>query len=211
MKSVIKMAALAASAALLPAAAHAQASAAPTPAVGVNSAIAVVNLDAAVENSAAYKAAVTQIQTTYKVQITAFQTRQTALQAELAPLRAEIENLQKANAPAATVQVKVNAFQAKGTAAQQELQKMSVPFARADAYVKEQISGKVEQALKAAMAAKKIGIVLTPDAVIAAQGGNDLTLDVVTQLNALVPSASITPPANWQPGQGEQAGAPAGR
>ena len=96
-------------------------------------------------------------------------------------------------------------------AAQQELQKMSVPFARADAYVKEQISGKVEQALKAAMAAKKIGIVLTPDAVIAAQGGNDLTLDVVTQLNALVPSASITPPANWQPGQGEQAGAPAGR
>jgi Skp family chaperone for outer membrane proteins len=208
MKSVYKLAALAAAMTLLPVAAQAQEAAA----TGLNSGVAVVNLDAAVENSAAYKAAVAQIQTTYKAQITAVQTRQTALQNELTPLRSEIETLQKNPAtPQATLQAKVSAFQAKGNAAQQELQRMSSTFERPAAYAREQIGGKVEQALKAAMAAKKVGIVLSPDAVVAVQGGNDLTLDVVTQLNALIPSASITPPANWQAGQGEQGGAPAGR
>jgi Skp family chaperone for outer membrane proteins len=208
MKSAIKMAALAASVAFMPVAAHAQA--APAAQAGVNTGVAVVNLDAAVENSAAYKAAVAQIQTTYKAQITAVQTRQTALQNELNPLRTEIENLQKNPAtPPATMQAKVSAFQTKANAAQQELGRMSMPFERSAAYAKEQIGSKVEQALKSAMTAKKIGIVLSPDAVVAVQGGNDLTLDVVTQLNALVPSVSITPPANWQPGQGDQQAAPA--
>jgi len=209
MKSLLKIAALAAGSAMIPAAAQAQAAA---PAAAVNTGVAVVNLDAAIANSAAYKAAITQIQTTYKAQITAFQTRQTALQNELAPLRTEIENLQKNPAtPKATLDAKINGFQAKGQAAQSELQRLTMPFARPEAYVKEQIGAKVEQALKAAMAAKKIGLVIAPDAVVAVQGASDLTVDVVTQLNALIPSASITPPAGWQPGQAEQAAAPAGR
>lgn len=63
------------------------------------------------------------------------------------------------------------------------------------------------------MTAKKVGILLKPEAVMAFMGGMNLTPDVVTQLNALIPSASITPPANWQPGQADQqaAAAPAGR
>ncbi|WP_340315888.1 OmpH family outer membrane protein [Rhizorhabdus argentea] len=213
MKSLLKIAALAAGVSFMPMAAHAQAAATPAAAAAVNTGVAVVNLDAAVANSAAYKAAVGQIQTTYKPQITAFQTRQTAIQSELTPLRTEIENLQRNPAtPKATLEAKINAFQARGQAAQNELQRLTMPFARPEAYVKEQIGSKVEQALKAAMAAKRVGIVLSPDAVVAVQGGSDMTLDVVTQLNALVPSVSITPPANWQPGQAEQAAAaPAGR
>ncbi len=38
-----------------------------------------------------------------------------------------------------------------------------------------------------------------------------ITADIVTQLNALIPSASTTPPASWQPGAASQANAPAGR
>lgn len=211
MKSLLKTAALAAGIALVPAAANAQAAAAP--AAAINTGVAVANLEAAIANSAAYKAAITQIQTTYKAQITAFQTRQTALQNEMTPLRTEIENLQKNPAtPRATLEAKITAFQTKGQNAQAELQRLTLPFARPEAYVKEQIGAKVEQALKAAMSAKKIGIVLAPEAVVAVQGASDITLDVVTQLNALVPSASITPPANWQPGQADQpAAAPAGR
>ena len=209
MKSILKIAALAAGAAFMPMAAHAQAAAAPA---AVNTGVAVVNLEAAVANSAAYKAAITQIQATYKAQITAFQTRQTAIQGELAPLRTEIETLQRNPAtPKATLDAKINAFQARGQNAQNELQRMTLPFAKPEAYVKEQIGAKVEAALKAAMTAKRIGIVLSPDAVVAVQGGSDITLDVVTQLNALIPSASVTPPANWQPGQADQAAAAAGR
>lgn len=210
MKSYLKTAAAAAALMLVPAAANAQAAAAAT----APAAVAVVDLDAAIVNSAAFQSAMTQVQTTYKTQITAAQTRQTALQGELNTLRAEIENLQKNSAtPKATLDAKIATFQQKGQAAQAELQRLAVPFARPQAYVREQVEAKVEQALKAAMTAKKVGVVLRPEAAFAFQPTSDLTPDVVTQLNALVPSASITPPANWQPGQSEQApaAAPQGR
>jgi len=210
MTSLLKMAAGVAALALIPAAANAQAAAAP--AAVVNTGVAVVDLEGAVGNSAAYRSAMTQIETTYKAQLTALQTRQTALQTELTPLRTEIETLQKNPAtPKATLDAKIAAFQLKGQNAQAELQRLAAPVARPQAYVKEQIGAKVEQALKAAMTAKKVGIVIGPEAVVAVQGGSDLTPDVVTQLNALVPSVTITPPANWQPGQTGQATAPAGR
>lgn len=210
MTSLLKMAAGVAALALIPAASNAQAATAP--AAAVNTGVAVVDLEGAVGGSAAYASAMTQIETTYKAQLTALQTRQTAIQAELAPLRTEIENLQKNPAtPKATLDAKIAAFQQRGQAAQAELQRLASPVARPQAYVKEQIGAKVEQALKAAMTAKKVGLVIGPEAVVAVQGGSDLTADVITQLNALVPSVSITPPANWQPGQAQQAAAAAGR
>lgn len=210
MKAFLKMAALAAGVALMPVAAHAQAAA---PAAGTNGNIAVLDLEQAVADSAAYKAANAQIQASYKAQITAYQTRETALQAEMQGLQTEIQNLQKANTPKATLDAKVAAAQTRARAAQAELQRLALPFARPDAYVQEQIQGKMDQAVKAAMTAKKVGILLKPEAVMAFMGGMNLTPDVVTQLNALIPSASITPPANWQPGQADQqpAAAPAGR
>ncbi|MBD3762014.1 OmpH family outer membrane protein [Sphingomonadaceae bacterium G21617-S1] len=206
MTSFLKTAAIAAGVALLPAAAHAQAAAAPAAAA---TGVAIVDLDAAIANSAAWQSARAQIETTYKVQITAAQTRQNALQAELNALRTEIETLQKNPAtPKTTLDAKIATFQSKGQAAQAELQRLALPFARPQAYAREQIEAKAEQALKAAMTAKRIGIALRPEATIAAS--SDITADMVTQLNALVPSVSITPPANWQPGQAEQAAA-AGR
>ena len=205
MKSLLKTAAIAAIVAAMPVAAHAQAAAA--------AGVAVVDLDAAVSGSAAFQTAATQIQTTYKTQITAAQTRQTALQGELNAARTEIETLQRNTAtPKATLDAKIAAFQTKGQAAQTELQRLALPFARPQAYVREQVEAKVEQALRAAMTAKKVGVVLRPEAAFAYQPASDLTTDVVTQLNALIPSVGITPPANWQPGQaGNAPNAPAGR
>jgi len=203
MKSFLKIAAL-----TLPALLAAPLSAQVAPATTSPASVAIVDLNAAVGGSAAAKAAATQIEATYKTQITAFQTRQSAINAELTPLRNEIETLQRNPAtPKATLDAKIAAFQSRGQTAQTELQRLAQPFGRAQAYVKEQIQAKLEPALKAAMAAKKVQIILSSEAVTYATGG-DLTADVVTQLNALVPSASITPPANWQPGQGDQAAAP---
>ena len=212
MKSAFKMAALAASVAFLPAAAFAQAAApAPAPAAAASN-VAIADIEAAVTNSAAFQAAMAQIETTYKAQITAIQTRQTALNAELGVARTEIENLQKNPAtPKATLDAKVAAFQAKGQAAQAELQRLAAPVQRPQAYVREQIEAKLEQAAKNAIPAKKVTVVVRPEATIFYNPSADITADIVTQLNALIPSASTTPPANWQPGaQGQQA-APAGR
>ncbi len=213
MKAYLKIVALAAGVALTPMAAHAQAAAAPA-AAAANLNVAVLDIEQAVADSAAYKAANAQIQASFKPQITAYQTRETALQTEIQALQTEIQNLQKNPAtPKATLDAKVAAYQTRARAAQAELQRLSVPFARPDAYAQEQIQGKMDQAVKAAMTARRVGILLKPESVMAFMGGMNLTPDVITQLNALIPSASITPPANWQPGQtGEAAAAaPAGR
>ena len=208
MKSVIKMAALAASVALIPAAANAQVAAA----APMTSNVAIMDLEAAVTNSAAFQAGMAQIETTYKVQIAAVKVRQAALNTELTGLKTEFENLQKNPAtPRPTLEAKAAALQAKGQAAQEELQRLATPIQRPQAYVKEQVEAKLEQAAKNAMATKRVTIALRPEAAWLNNPVADITADVVTQLNALVPSASTTPPANWQPGQQGQQGAPAGR
>ena len=210
MKSVIKLAALAASVALVPAAAHAQAAAAPAAAPA--STVAIMDLEAAVTNSAAYQAGMVQIETTYKAQIAAVKARQTALNTELTALKTEFDNLQKNPAtPRATLEAKATALQAKGQAGQEELQRLAAPIQRPQQYVKEQVEAKLEQAAKNAMAAKRVTIALRPEAAWLNNPAVDITADVVTQLNALVPSASTTPPANWQPGQQGQQAAPGGR
>ena len=59
----------------------------------------------------------------------------------------------------------------------------------------------VEAALRAVMAAKRVNLVINPEAVILATPGGDITPDLTAQLNTAVATVTITPPANWQPGQ----------
>ena len=54
---------------------------------------------------------------------------------------------------------------------------------------------------KAAMTAKKVDLLLQPDAVLARENNVDLTDAVVVELNKILPSVTITPPAGYQPGQ----------
>jgi Skp family chaperone for outer membrane proteins len=164
--------------------------------------VAVADLDAAVNASAALTAARNQIKTTYKTQIDAFQARQAALATQLNPLRTEIETLSKNTAtPRATLEAKVNAYRAQETNAQRELQTLANPFNRPDAFAQAQLAEKLSDAVKAAMTAKNVKVVLSPEAALAYAPDANLTADITTQLNTLVPTVSITPPANWQPGQ----------
>src|SRR3546814_16767768 len=59
----------------------------------------------------------------------------------------------------------------------------------------------MNEAIKAAMTAKKIDLLLSPEAVLARENNVDITDAVVTELNRLLPSVSITPPAGYQPVQ----------
>lgn len=164
--------------------------------------VAAADLEAAVAQSAAFQAAQTQIKTVYKTQIDAFNARQTALGNQLKPMQTELGNMQKnPSTPPATFQAKVNAYQAQENNAKAELQRLAVPFARPTAYAQAQVSEKLSDAVKAAMAAKGVKIVIQPDATLAVAPEANLTNDITTQLNTMVKTVSITPPAGWQPGE----------
>ena len=172
--------------------------------------VAVANVEEAVQRSAAFAAAVGQIKTTYKAQIDAFDARQKAIQAELKPLVAAFQTAQAApNANRAALETQANAIQTRQQTAQRELQNLAQPFGRAQAYAEEQIGAKLEAALKAAMVKRKVSLVVSPQATVSYQPTADITGDIVTELNAMVPAVSIAVPANWQPGGQGQVGAAA--
>ncbi|CAN5334301.1 hypothetical protein BH11PSE5_BH11PSE5_31610 [soil metagenome] len=204
MKTLIKAAALA----LAPMTAIALAT---TPAAAQSKAgIAVANLEQAVATSTAYTTARTQMNTTYKAQIDAFNARKTAIDADL---KTKGEALQTAiNAaggkPTPALQTQYEQYQQQTQTYQAELQRLGQPIGLANAYVEQQITAKLSDALKAAMTKAKVDLVLSPEATVSYQPTVDITAAVVTELNALVPSVGITPPAGWQPAQRGQ-GAPA--
>ena len=172
--------------------------------------IAIANVEQAVAESNAFRTAMTQIQTTYKAQIDSTRTRATALEAELKPLVDKFQADQKAATPnRAALQTQYEAIQTKRQTAQAELQKLQEPVLLAQAYVEEQISTKLDGALRSAMTKKKVSLVLAPQAAVSFQPAVDITKDVTAELNTTVPSVQITPPAGWRPGQQGQAAAAA--
>ncbi len=195
-KALLLAAAPIAAIAALPAVAMAQAA----PTVGV------ANLNEAVEKSNAWVLAANQIKITYKAQIGSFEARSAALNAEIQPLVTAFQTAQRAPTPnQAALQTQATSIQGKQQAAQRELQGLYLPIGRAEAYAQEQIAAKLDAALKAAMTKKKVGIVLQPQATISYQPALDITADIIAELNTAVPSVTITPPANWQPGGGAAA------
>lgn len=173
--------------------------------------VGVANVEEALQRSNAFTAAVAQIKVTYKVQIEAFEARQRTLQNELKPLVTAFQTAQAAPNPnQAALQAQATTIQNKQQAAQRELQNLAQPFGRAQAYAEEQVSAKLEPALKAAMIKRKVNLVIAPQATISYQPAADISNDIVAELNTLVPSVSIAVPANWQPGgQAQGAAAPA--
>ena len=172
--------------------------------------IAVADPEAAVANSRAWSAARTQIQTTYKTQIDQANARRQAVAAELQPL---VQAYQRAAAaPGATeasLRPQAQAIQTKEQAANTELGRLTAPAQRAQAYALEQISAKLPDAVNAAVRAKNVSLLLRPNAALFANPAADVTSAITAELDRSVPSVSITPPANWQPGQQQGAAAPA--
>lgn len=172
--------------------------------------VAVVSLDRAVAGSAAYQAAQTQMRTTYKANIDSFNARQTALDTDLKAKQAALQTAAQAAGQTPTaaqtqqLQTQYAALQKSGQDAREELQRLGQPLARAQAYVEEQIVAKLSDALKAAMTQMKVDLVLKEAAAESFMPSVDITSAVTAQLNTMVPSVSIVPPAGWQPG-GQQA------
>lgn len=172
------------------------------PAAAQARSVAVADVRAAAGRSNAFTVATQQIETTYKATIDQQQTRGQTLQAELNVLVAKYnEEVKKTPANQTAVQAAAKAVQDKRQAAAAELGQIGAPVDLAVAYVEDQISLRMNEAIKAAMTARKVDLLVNPEAVLARENNVDITDAVVTELNRILPNVSITPPAGYQPGQ----------
>ena len=174
---------------------------APAAAQQVNG-IAVVNAPLVIANSNAFKTAQTQRPVTYKAQIDQANARRTAIATQLQPLYTKLQaDSQAANAAQnqAALQQQALAIQQIEQNGQRELQQILGPVQLSQAYVEEQITDKLAQAIEAAAKKKNVTLVLTPDNVLFADAPYNLNQGVLDELNALIPSAQLVPPQGWLP------------
>ena len=179
--------------------------------------IAVANPTAIVALSNAFKVAEGQRPVTYKAQIDQANARKTQIEAQLRPMAAKLQtDAQAPNAASnqAALQQQYGQIQQIEQSAQNEINQILQPVALSRAYVVEQIGDKLEQATKQAMAKQKIEILLDAQSVINAGEPYNLNQAILNEVNVLLPSAQLVPPAGWLPraqrdAQAQQGGAPA--
>ncbi|HSX54693.1 MAG TPA: OmpH family outer membrane protein [Sphingomonas sp.] len=168
--------------------------------------VAVADPEAAIQNSNAWKTALSQIQTTHKTALDQANARAQATQNELRPLVQALQTASRApNANQAQLQQQANTIQQKEQAAQAEINRLTQPAQLARAYVLEQINRQLNPASQAVISQQKLQLLLRPEALLWAGQATDVTAAITGELNRLVPSVSITPPAGWQPGGQQQA------
>jgi Skp family chaperone for outer membrane proteins len=197
----LTLAALATPFVLSPAAAQAArartAAAAPA---GVARGIGVVNAPGVIVNSNAYKAAVQQRAATYKAQIDQYNARRQAITTQLQPLVNKYQTDSAApNANQTTLQQEAAQIQQIQQSANTELQTIVAPVQLSQAYAEEQLQDKLGQAIESAAKKRGVTLVISPDNVLYADNAYNLSPAVVDELNALVPSVQVVPPAGWLP------------
>jgi Skp family chaperone for outer membrane proteins len=172
--------------------------------------IAVANPDQAIGASRAWTTARTQIETTYKAQLDQAQARRDAIARELQPQVTALQTASAApNANQAALQTQANAIRTREQAGQAELSRLTAPAQRAQQFAIEQISNRLPEAVQNVVRARSVSLLLRPDAALFAQPAADVTPAITAELDRLVPSVGITPPAGWQPGQQQQGAVPA--
>ncbi|MXP41252.1 OmpH family outer membrane protein [Altererythrobacter soli] len=162
--------------------------------------IAVVNVPAVVANSNAFRTAQTQRPTTYKAQIDQANTRRQAIAAQLQPLYTQFQTAQQAQNPnQQTLQQTASQIQQIEAAGQRELQQILAPVQLSQAYVEEQINDQLVTAIQNAARKQNVTMVISPDSVLYADNSYNMNQAVLDELNTLIPSAQLVPPAGWLP------------
>jgi Skp family chaperone for outer membrane proteins len=108
----------------------------------------------------------------------------------------QLDDAEKAKMDAATNPLK-GQIQAKA----EEANKLMEPVHRARIYGIEQIAMKYQPAQQQVVTAKKIQIVLAPDAIIYRPDAANITPAVTAAIDTLLPTVSIAAPADWRPQQ----------
>ena len=169
-----------------------------------------VDLEKVVQGSTAYTTAISQINTTYAANFQQAQQLQTSAQAQAQPLvqqaQAEQAKPQPNQAALQTLVTQINQIQQQ---TQAQLQQIGQPIDLAKAYVGSQISDAIQPAVEAVARNRKVGLVVSREAVLFTDPASDLTGDVVAELNRRLPQVSIQPTPQWLQQRGIGAGQPA--
>lgn len=174
--------------------------------------IGIANPAAILVNSNAYKQAEEQRKTTYKAQLDQAEARRQQIAAQLQPLVTKLQNdARAANPNQQSLQQQQLQIQQLERSGQAELSRMLEQVVLSRAYTNEQIEKQLAPAMEAAAKRKNITLVLdsSQGGVIYADQPYNLNQDILNELNRMVPSVQIVPPAGWAPGGAEQAQQPA--
>jgi len=185
MKKLLISASLAASV-LLPAAAHAQAVPAAT--------VAVVDVDRVRASCNACKTAIAALKSQAAAEDSREKTLGTSLESERASIQAAVDAL-KGKEPDAALQARIKAFQTKGQQAQAEVERGRAQIAANQQYIVKQIDDKMNPIFGQVLQRRGANIMVDQGATLATTTSVDVTNDVLTALNAALPSIATTAPA----------------
>jgi outer membrane protein len=177
-----------------------------------NAVIVVVDSDRIFRECTACKAAQTQLQG----MVASARTRATQLGQ---PLQTEAQSIDQAaaalrnqsgaarTAAETALQTRMQAFQQRQTTAQQEVARLEQNIQSTQQNVLRQINVRLNPIITQVMNARNANLALDTNATLARAGALDVTNDVMTALNAALPSVSVTPlPAAQQPAQPQPQG-----
>ncbi|HYI41370.1 MAG TPA: OmpH family outer membrane protein [Allosphingosinicella sp.] len=172
--------------------------------------IVVVDTDRIYRECTACKAAQTQLQG----QVTSARTRATQLGQ---PLQTEAQSIEQAGAALrnqngaaraaaeTALNSRVQQFQQRQTAAQQEVARLEQNIQSTQQNVLRQINARLNPIITQVMNARNANVAVDVNATLARSNALDVTNDVMTALNAALPSVSVTPlPQAAQPAQPTQ-------
>lgn len=165
--------------------------------------LGVADLEAVMVNTSAFRTAEQQRPVTYKATIDQYQARGKALQTQIKALDDKLQkDAQVPTANKAALQQQAVALQKMQESGQAELNNIIKPVVYSREYVKEQLEEKMDAAVKAVMGRRNITLLLAPQSVILSTSTSyDLSQDIVNELNRVMPSATLVPPAGWEPRQ----------
>ncbi|CAN5396224.1 hypothetical protein BH09PSE4_BH09PSE4_03500 [soil metagenome] len=168
--------------------------------------VAIADAPSAIGNAKALATANQQIEVTYKAQLDQANQRSQALRKEIEPLLmvldtnkdqqvsdAEIAAAKTANKP------EIAKIETAQQAANAQIAQLTTPAILAQAYVIEAISQKYMTAVTTVTAAKRIDLVVTPEAVVFNNPVADITPAITTEIDRVLPSVTTVVPAGWRP------------
>ncbi len=157
-------------------------------------------------NTKAFAAANQQISTTYKSAFDQIQARRQAAQKEAEPLIAQLDTNKDKNVTDDEIKAAQNAknpaldkLRDIQTKADTDVARLTNPAARAELFAIESILRQYDAAQLRVVTARKVGVVLSPDAFMYAPDSADISDAITAELDKSLPTVSIQAPANWQP------------
>jgi len=168
------------------------------PAQAQVSGIATADTAVAIARSKALGTAYQQIGTQYTAVAQQMQTKRQEINA----LNAQLDTNKDKELTQAELDVAIKAkspLLAQIDTKQKEMNTLQDPVILAQLYAVEQIALKYEVAQQAVITAKRINVILAPDAFVWAPDSVDVTSAITAEIDKAVPSVAIAPPANWRP------------